>query len=182
VSKLDVPLKLQEKRTVSEPSTVNVEITTTGDKPEELQTINGYHPVNIVDAYVSLLRLKANQPFTVTFTDGKSQQLTPTPAPTPDVVVKAKEKLGIGVEQVTPMLAGQYSLATDDGIFVSSVDKGSVADKAGLQAGDVVVQLGRYRVPTLDHLAALLPHLPTGRKVLIGVVRGNHLLSGYLEL
>ena len=51
-----------------------------------------------------------------------------------------------------------------------------------LRAGDVILQLGRYRVATLRDLSALLRLLPaeTGR-VRIGVLRGDRVGYGILE-
>jgi membrane-associated protease RseP (regulator of RpoE activity) len=68
------------------------------------------------------------------------------------------------------------------GLFVSDVAKGSVAAKAGLQPGDVVVQFGRYRVANLNDLAALLHRLPDAGRVRIGVLRGEQVGYGTLEL
>src|SRR5208282_4513081 len=55
VTKVDVPLKLAEKRTITEPSTINVSIVSTATPPTTLQSINGQHPENIIDAYAMLL-------------------------------------------------------------------------------------------------------------------------------
>ena len=69
-----------------------------------------------------------------------------------------------------------------DGLLVKEVAKGSVASRAGIGPGDVIVQLGRYRVETLDDFGALLGRLPTSGRVPIGVVRDGQLGVGVLDL
>jgi serine protease Do len=100
--------------------------------------------------------------------------------PTPDAVIQAKKRLGLGIEQVTPMLAKKYGLATEAGLLVTDVQRGSVAANAGIEPGDVVMALGRYRVSTLDDLSALIQRLPATGRVGIRVARQDTELTGYL--
>lgn len=99
----------------------------------------------------------------------------------PDAIVQAKKLLGIGIEPLTPMLAEKHHLATEDGLLVDSVAEDSVAGRAGLQTGDVIVRLGRYRISTLDDLSALVRALPEAGRVEVGVIRGDRLMRGVLE-
>ena len=65
----------------------------------------------------------------VEFIEGKPpMRITPKPLPLPDAVVKAKQKLGVTVEPVTPMLAEKLGLGSEDGIHVIEVARGSVAE------------------------------------------------------
>ena len=47
-------------------------------------------------------------------------------------------RLGVTVQEVNQDLANSFRLDTPSGALVSSVEKGSAAEKAGLQPGDVV--------------------------------------------
>jgi S1-C subfamily serine protease len=177
-NKLNVPLKLKELRTMTPPSTVHAEILTDAGTP--VATIAGQKPRDIIDAYAILLRQKENEPFEVTF-DGKPPlKVTPKAIPLPDAVVMAKQKLGVTIEPVTPLLAGRLGLGSEDGMYVSEVKRGSVADVAKLQAGDIILQLGNYRVSKLEDLALLLQYLPEKGDVAVGVMRGNR--TGFLKL
>lgn len=51
-------------------------------------------------------------------------------------------KLGIGAQDLSPDLAKAFGLQANKGAVLSRVVAGSLADKAGLQVGDVVVELG----------------------------------------
>jgi serine protease Do len=47
-------------------------------------------------------------------------------------------RLGVAVQEVNQSLADSFKLDKPEGALVASVEKGSPADKAGLQAGDVI--------------------------------------------
>jgi serine protease Do len=180
VTKVDVPIKLAEKRTMVEPSTVDADVVDAASKSKVVESINGQHPANIIDAYAILLRLKANQPFDITYAGEKPQQFTPKTTPTPNAIVQAKDKLGLSIEQNTPMLAEKNHLSQEDGLFVDAVDPDSIAAKAGLKHGDIIFSLGQYPVRSLDDMARLLPYLPSRGRVRIGVVRANEAGFGML--
>jgi C-terminal processing protease CtpA/Prc len=145
-----------------------------------LQAIDGRPCRTIVDAYVALLDAKAGKPIELRWDTG-TERLTPKTVPLPDAVVQAKRRLGLGIQAVSPMLAEKYHLAVEDGLLVTEVARGSIADKAGVEPGDVLVQLGRYRVRSLDDLAGLMERLPASGRVRVGVIRGEQVASGFLQ-
>jgi membrane-associated protease RseP (regulator of RpoE activity) len=174
VKKLDVPIALQERRELTEPDGIRIQIITSGKEHRVVAAIDGHTPTNIVDAYDLLLKAKMGQPLTITFADGKTQTLAPRPTPLPDAIVEAKAKLGLTVELLTPMLADKYHLNQEDGIFVDAVARDGIGARAGLQPGDILVQLGQFRI------SALLNRLPASGRVQVGVVRGDE--SGFATL
>ena len=183
VSKVDVPVKLFEKRSISEPCTVNVAVTSGGTNPVTLTSINGRHPADIIDAYASLLQLKADQSFSIDWqgTRGaKSQQLTTKASPIPDAIIQAKQRFGLTIEQVTPMLADREHLNQEDGLLVDAVQPETPAGKAGIAQGDIIVQVGRVRIVSLDDFGALIPRLPESGAVRVWVIRGQ--VMGYITL
>lgn len=181
VSKVDVRLKLVEKRDLTPPCRISCRLLTADNPPRTIASINGEKPDNIVDAYALLLRTAANEKVAVSYSNGFRDEIVPRVVPMPDAVVQAKERFGLVVVPVTPMLAEKYHLDTEDGLLVSEVARDSVAARAGIQAGDVITQLGRYRVATLDDFGALLHRLPASGRVRIGVVRGEQMGFGTLE-
>jgi serine protease Do len=180
VTKVDVPLHLAERRSVVEPATVVTRLVTTGDHSTELATLDGRHPTDIVDAYAALLGLRAGQPITVGWADGHRQQLATRATPLPDAVVQARQRFGLSIEAVTPMLADRYHLAQEDGLFVTAVDRNTPAAEAGLQPGDVIVSFGRVHMATLDDFGALAGRLPASGKANVWVIRGTQL--GYVPM
>jgi serine protease Do len=180
VTRVDVPVKLVEKRTITEPATVNVTIASTGPHPQNLRDINGKHPANIIDAYAMLLDLKPNQAFDISWTDDRTQRLVSKAAPVPDAIVQAKQRFGLSIEQVTPMLADKDHLNQEDGLLVDAVDPNSAAAKAGFTQGDIIIQVGRVRTVSLDDLGALIPRLPDSGAVRVWVIRGQ--VMGYITM
>ena len=182
VRKVDVKVKLAERRVLTPPATVACEIHTAENHPRSVLAINGRRPADIIDAYAMLLRVGVGEPLTLTFAANAAPlRVTAAAVPLPDAIVQARALLGITVEQMTPMLAEKYRLSAEDGLFVSAVARNSVAAKAGVQPGDVLVSMGRYRINTLNDLSALLRRLPESGKVRIGVLRGDQLGVGVLE-
>jgi serine protease Do len=177
VRKIDLPIKFKETRTVTEPSTVHSVVRDDGTD-EEVKTIAGHAPRDVVDAYAILLRQKPDSEFTVT-TDKGSQKIKGKPLPLPDVIVQAKEKLGLTVEQMTPVLAEKRKTDQEGGILINGVERNSIGWNAGLQPGDIIVQIGQYPVNTLDDLAVLLKYMPKKGRAYVGVVRPKELRSGH---
>ncbi len=181
--KVDVPIRLMERRRILPPASVVSEIVWTradGQAPVVI-AVNGQRPSDIIDAYALLLTTKVGQTVSLQLSDGSEHRIAARAVPLPDAIVQAKKRLGIVIEPVTPMLAQKYHLSTEQGMFVSSVDRTSIAAKAGIRPGDVIVQLGRYRVLSLEDFSTLLHHLPQSGQVRIGVMRGEQFGWGTLD-
>ncbi len=56
---------------------------------------------------------------------------------------------GVVFDDVTPMLAKQMDLTVNAGVVVTDLEEGSLAEAAGLQPGDVLLELNRQPVPNL---------------------------------
>jgi membrane-associated protease RseP (regulator of RpoE activity) len=147
-----------------------------------IESIAGQKPRDIVDAYAVLLAQKENQPFKIALAGGKQIDLTPRSVPTPDAIIVARERLGLTVEELTPIAAQKYGLIDEEGMLVTQVARNSVAARAGIQAGDVILMLGRYPVTSLKQFSNLMEHLPDSGKVRIGVSRGGQRGWGILQL
>jgi serine protease Do len=176
--KLNIALKLKETRTITPPAKVHATVVTDSNVP--VVSIAGVKPRDIIDAYAVLLRQKENVAFEVEFQGKPAVKVTPKAIPLPDAIVAAKQKLGVTIEPVTPLLAGRLGLGSEDGMYVAEVLRGSVADKAKIQPGDIILQLGNYRVSKLEDLSVLLQYLPDRGDVLVGIMRGNR--TGFLTL
>ncbi len=69
----------------------------------------------------------------------------------------SKAKLGIGLSSITPMLAERIGIDPKiKGAVITSVRDGSPAQEAGLQQGDVIVEVDRKPVSTADDAAKTL--------------------------
>jgi membrane-associated protease RseP (regulator of RpoE activity) len=87
-----------------------------------------------------------------------------------------RSTLGISADNLTPQLAQYFGVKQGKGVLVSEVTQGGPADKAGLKAGDVIVQVDSKSVSSVEELRAALNDDFTGdtRKVSLTIVRDHH--------
>ncbi len=117
--------------------------------------------------------------------DGQTVKLTPTTAELPgDKKVASREagdnggdahkaKLGIGLSSMTPGLAERIGVdPKTKGAVITSVRDGSPAQEAGLQQGDVIVEVDRKPVQTADEAVKTLSNDRAGGH-LVRVRRGD---------
>jgi serine protease Do len=100
--------------------------------------------------------------------------------PEPNGRELALAKFGLHLQTLTPDLSETMRLLTSHGLLVAGVDEGSPADDAGFRLGDIIVQVGRYRVEDLDTLGRLLATVEAGDRVLMYVVRGRSVMRAVL--
>jgi len=79
--------------------------------------------------------------------------------------------LGVSIQPLSKDLAKNFKRDNTDGALVSSVIEGSPAEKAGLKAGDVIVEFNGKKVAKATALPGLVADLPVGRDVPMVVVR-----------
>ena len=87
----------------------------------------------------------------------------------PGLLSGPRTRLGIGIDELTPQLA-EYFGVKDGGVLVSSINRDSAAERAGLKAGDVIVSVNGDRVRHADDLIDEL-RAAEGQEVTIGIVR-----------
>ncbi|MES2355463.1 MAG: DegQ family serine endoprotease [Pseudomonadota bacterium] len=79
--------------------------------------------------------------------------------------------LGVVIQPVTRELADSFNLARTDGALVASVEKGAPADKAGLEAGDVILKVNGKSVVTSSDLPRYIAAISPGTKAVLEVSR-----------
>jgi len=79
--------------------------------------------------------------------------------------------LGVSIQPLTKDLAKNFKRDNTNGALVSSVIEGSPAEKAGLKAGDVIVEFNGKKVAKATDLPSLVADLTVGRDVPMVVVR-----------
>ena len=95
-----------------------------------------------------------------------------------EVVATAPEKgeLGLTVQRLTPQMAESLGLERTEGIVVTAVEPGSVADDAGIRRGDVILEVDRKPVRNVEEYRKAVAGVRKGRGVLFLVRRGDSTL------
>ena len=79
--------------------------------------------------------------------------------------------LGVTIQEVNADLAKQFGLKETKGALVSDVLEGSPAEKAGIERGDVMIDLDGKPVESATQLKNMVAQLTIGNKVSLTVVR-----------
>ncbi len=85
--------------------------------------------------------------------------------------VSGRNLMGAELLTVTPELAAQYKMPTKGGVLVNVVERGSTAETAGFQQGDIIISIDNQ---TVDHVSTLTGFLLTkvdGDKLKFKVMR-----------
>jgi serine protease Do len=93
------------------------------------------------------------------------------PMPKPDGLMLAREKLGVEVEMLTAQVARKLELSSIRGMLITRIEKDGPAQRAGLEAGDILVEIGPFVPRSLDDLGLLLEDLPSGSAVTVSLLR-----------
>jgi serine protease Do len=104
------------------------------------------------------------------------QKSGPTEAPEG----QTSRKLGLSLQTLTPDIAQQLGYVNDRGVVVAGVVPGSAADDAGLQTGDLIKEVNRVPVRTVQEFEKAIHNLKKGNSVALLVRRGA--ASSFLAL
>ena len=83
------------------------------------------------------------------------------------------EKLGLTVAPVTPDVARELGIEAGTGVLVRAVKSGSDAEDAGLQPGDVILEVNRKAVKSVEAFKDAVGGGKKGESLLFLVRRGD---------
>ena len=114
---------------------------------------------------------------------GLAQPVPPTAAPAPPEAPRGRFKvmslggsvsyLGIGVKEILAERAKELKLKEEAGVEVTRVDSNSPAEKAGIKAGDAVLEYQGNRVEGTEQFVRFVRETPVGRQVKLKIVRAG---------
>jgi S1-C subfamily serine protease len=124
--------------------------------------ISNIEPGKKVD--VKVVRDGKEQTFTVSV-----EELDPAEA---KVESKSSDKdLGFTVRELTPTLARRYGLETQEGLIITQIKNYSEADRKGLAVGDIILEVNRKRVSTVDEMERIMSKFESGQAIILLVRR-----------
>lgn len=126
-----------------------------------IRSVNGQHVANPRELAVDIASLKpGSDAHLAVVRDGQTKDFTLKVGTLPSDRTASNEdhegephgaQIGLALAPLSPQLRGQLNLPGDaSGVVVQQVKPGSPADKAGLQAGDVVVGVGTQKVTSVE--------------------------------
>jgi len=135
-----------------------------------------------VDFYVLLLNHPENHDLALVVRRNGADHTITVPfkvKPRPDGAQLAREKLGAIVRQLTAEQAARDRLSDRPVVQIEGVLPKSPAETIGLRSGDILYQLDRSYVSTLDDLGQLLERARPGQRLYIRIIR--FVRGGYIS-
>jgi len=90
--------------------------------------------------------------------------------------------LGVGIQTITPELAKSFGFTDEKGALVSQVVKGGPADKAGIEAGDVIVEFDGKMVADSTGLPRMVASVPVGNTVSVKALRAGSVIDREVKI
>ena len=80
-------------------------------------------------------------------------------------------RIGVQIQEVSRETADAFGLQRAGGALVNSVEKGSPADKAGVETGDIITKVDGRPVNTSSELPRIITQVKPGTKIMLQVWR-----------
>jgi serine protease Do len=91
-------------------------------------------------------------------------------------------EIGVTAQSITPDLAAGLDLHQDTGVILGDVTPGGPADKAGLQAGDIVYSLNGRQLDSAREFETALYRIPLNETVAVEALRGTQKISARVKV
>lgn len=79
--------------------------------------------------------------------------------------------LGVSVSEIDAKKAAELKLSSPSGVYIGEVSKGSAAEKAGIQAGDVLIGIDSTSIRSFAMLQEAISQFRPGDKTMVRVIR-----------
>ena len=90
--------------------------------------------------------------------------------------------LGVRIQEVTKEIAEVEKLKKPEGALVASVGENSPADKAGVKAGDIIIEFDGKKIDTMRTLPKVVANTKVGKSVQLKIWRNKKLIIKKLTL
>ena len=90
--------------------------------------------------------------------------------------------LGVRIQEVTKEISEAVGLKKPEGALVASVGEKSPADKAGIKAGDIILEFDGKKIDKMRTLPRVVANTKVGKNVKVQIWRNKKLISKDLKL
>jgi serine protease Do len=144
---------------------------------------------NVIDFYLLMMDKDVGEPIRLTWvrpSEGRPRrrvvELALLPRPVPDGRLLAREYFQAEISELTTAVARRFNFASAYPILiVTAVDAGGAAAGAGLQPGDLILQLNDATVRDLTEFSLEMEKISAGQTVALQVLRITTGLFGQME-
>jgi len=91
-------------------------------------------------------------------------------------------EIGMRIQGIDESIAKYYHLDRTRGVIITNVYPGTPADKAGLQAGDIILKIDKYIINNEDTVFGVFFEFRTGQVVNLEIVRDGDILNRKMKL
>jgi serine protease Do len=110
--------------------------------------------------------------------DGKEMKVTATvdelePEREKGQIASPDKDIGVSVVALTGAIARRYGLKTAEGLLITEVRNGSEADRAGLAAGMIILEVNRKKVSSVRDFEDILKRTANGDEVILLIRQEN---------
>jgi serine protease Do len=141
------------------------------DDSRELPLLVGRSPLGH-QARLKVVREKAHKEVTITVTESKEEQLVAAASRGP-ALKGERVAYGLYLRELNAELGRELGLGQSKGIVIAGVQPGSRADRAGLRARDVILEVNRTEIADVSSYNRVLKDVDAGSSPLLLVKRGS---------
>ena len=125
-----------------------------------------------INAPATLKVLREKQTLTVTVVLGEQPSEPSVASAGPPA--ESAERFGFSVQDLTPELREQLKVPSGSGVVVSGVEEGGPAARGGIRPGDIVSEVNRERVRSVQEFTRALGQMRRGANLLLLVQRDGN--------
>ena len=85
-----------------------------------------------------------------------------------------EEGLGLIVQEINPEIRNTFETGISEGVIITNVAPGGTAASAGLEPGDVILEINKNKVSNLDNYKKTMDSVSEGQNVLFLIQRGSN--------
>jgi len=85
--------------------------------------------------------------------------------------------IGIEAQDINPELAESFKLKNTEGALIAGVIKGSPAERAGLKAGDILLEINGHQVLDSGTMLSLISELKPNKQASLKISRNQKMMN-----